>query len=377
MEREQASKFLHDLLRLMASKNGSDLFLTAEFPPAFKIDGKVTPVSSVPLTSQHTVELARALMNDRQASEFESKKEVNFAISPSGIGRFRVNAFMQLGRVGIVLRTIKSEIPTIDQLRLPTILRDLAVTKRGLIIVVGATGSGKSNTLAAMIGYRNETTAGHIVTIEDPVEFVHPHKQCIITHREVGVDTENWEVALKNTLRQAPDVIMIGEIRDRHTMEHAVTFAETGHLCVATLHSNSANQALDRIINFFPEERRLQLLMDLSLNVKAIISQRLIPMATGTGRVPAVEIMLNSPLIADLIFKGEVGLIKDIMKKSRELGMQTFDQHLFVLYEEGKITYEDALRNADSVNDLRLNIKLNSRHSDKDLNRGIEHLGMI
>ena len=377
MEREQASKFLHDLLRLMASKNGSDLFLTAEFPPAFKIDGKVTPVSSVPLTSQHTVELARALMNDRQASEFESKKEVNFAISPSGIGRFRVNAFMQLGRVGIVLRTIKSEIPTIDQLRLPTILRDLAVTKRGLIIVVGATGSGKSNTLAAMIGYRNETTAGHIVTIEDPVEFVHPHKQCIITHREVGVDTENWEVALKNTLRQAPDVIMIGEIRDRHTMEHAVTFAETGHLCVATLHSNSANQALDRIINFFPEERRLQLLMDLSLNVKAIISQRLIPMATGAGRVPAVEIMLNSPLIADLIFKGEVGLIKDIMKKSRELGMQTFDQHLFVLYEEGKITYEDALRNADSVNDLRLNIKLNSRHSDKDLNRGIEHLGMV
>ena len=377
MEREQASKFLHDLLRLMASKNGSDLFLTAEFPPAFKIDGKVTPVSSVPLTSQHTVELARALMNDRQASEFESKKEVNFAISPSGIGRFRVNAFMQLGRVGIVLRTIKSEIPTIDQLRLPTILRDLAVTKRGLIIVVGATGSGKSNTLAAMIGYRNETTAGHIVTIEDPVEFVHPHKQCIITHREVGVDTENWEVALKNTLRQAPDVIMIGEIRDRHTMEHAVTFAETGHLCVATLHSNSANQALDRIINFFPEERHLQLLMDLSLNVKAIISQRLIPMATGTGRVPAVEIMLNSPLIADLIFKGEVGLIKDIMKKSRELGMQTFDQHLFVLYEEGKITYEDALRNADSVNDLRLNIKLNSRHSDKDLNRGIEHLGMV
>ena len=329
MEREQASKFLHDLLRLMASKNGSDLFLTAEFPPAFKIDGKVTPVSSVPLTSQHTVELARALMNDRQASEFESKKEVNFAISPSGIGRFRVNAFMQLGRVGIVLRTIKSEIPSIEQLRLPTILRDLSVTKRGLIIVVGATGSGKSNTLAAMIGYRNETTAGHIVTIEDPVEFVHPHKQCIITHREVGVDTENWEVALKNTLRQAPDVIMIGEIRDRHTMEHAVTFAETGHLCVATLHSNSANQALDRIINFFPEERRLQLLMDLSLNVKAIISQRLIPMATGTGRVPAVEIMLNSPLIADLIFKGEVGLIKDIMKKSRELGMQTFDQHLF------------------------------------------------
>ncbi len=376
MEREQASKFLHDLLRLMASKNGSDLFLTAEFPPAFKIDGRVTPVSSVPLTAQHTVELARALMNDRQAAEFEAKKEVNFAISPSGIGRFRVNAFMQLGRVGIVLRTIKSEIPSVEQLQLPVILSELALTKRGLIIVVGATGSGKSNTLAAMMGHRNETTAGHIVTIEDPVEFVHPHKQCIISHREVGVDTESWDVALKNTLRQAPDVIMIGEIRDRHTMEHAVTFAETGHLCVATLHSNSANQALDRIINFFPEERRQQLLMDLSLNLKAIISQRLIPMASGSGRVPAVEIMLNSPLIADLIFKGEVGLIKDIMKKSRELGMQTFDQHLFLLYEEGKISYEDALRNADSVNDLRLNIKLNSRHSDKDLNRGIEHLGI-
>jgi len=377
MEREQASKFLHDLLRLMLGRNGSDLFLTAEFPPAFKIDGRLTPVSSVPLTPQHTIELARALMNDRQAAEFEARKEVNFAISPTGIGRFRVNTFMQQGRVGIVLRTIKSDIPTIEQLQLPSILRDLAMTKRGLIIVVGATGSGKSNTLAAMMGYRNENSFGHIVTIEDPVEFVHPHRSCIVTHREVGVDTENWEVALKNTLRQAPDVIMIGEIRDRETMEHAVTFAETGHLCVATLHSNSANQALDRIINFFPEERRAQLLMDLSLNLKGIISQRLIPLATGTGRVPAVEIMLNSPLIADLIFKGEVGTIKDVMKKSREIGMQTFDQALFALYEEGRISYEDALRNADSVNDLRLNIKLNSKHSDRDLNRGIEHLDMV
>jgi twitching motility protein PilU len=377
MEREQASKFLHDLLRLMLGRNGSDLFLTAEFPPAFKIDGRLTPVSSVPLTPQHTIELARALMNDRQAAEFEARKEVNFAISPTGIGRFRVNTFMQQGRVGIVLRTIKSDIPTIEQLQLPSILRDLAMTKRGLIIVVGATGSGKSNTLAAMMGYRNENSFGHIVTIEDPVEFVHPHRSCIVTHREVGVDTENWGVALKNTLRQAPDVIMIGEIRDRETMEHAVTFAETGHLCVATLHSNSANQALDRIINFFPEERRAQLLMDLSLNLKGIISQRLIPLATGTGRVPAVEIMLNSPLIADLIFKGEVGTIKDVMKKSREIGMQTFDQALFALYEEGRISYEDALRNADSVNDLRLNIKLNSKHSDRDLNRGIEHLDMV
>jgi twitching motility protein PilU len=377
MERDQASRFLNDLLRLMVGKNGSDLFLTAEFPPAFKIDGRVTPVSTVPLSSQHTIELARALMNDRQSAEFEARKEVNFAISPTGIGRFRVNAFMQMGRVGIVLRTIKSQIPTIEQLRLPPVLRDLAMTKRGLIIVVGATGSGKSNTLAALIGHRNENSAGHIVTIEDPVEFVHPHRNCIVTHREIGVDTESWEVALRNTLRQAPDVIMIGEIRDRQTMEHAVAFSETGHLCLATLHSNSANQALDRIINFFPEDRRQQLLMDLSLNLKSIVSQRLIPLSGGAGRVPAVEVMLNSPLIAELIFKGEVGLIKDIMKKSREVGMQTFDQHLFQLYEEGLIVYEDALRNADSVNDLRLNIKLNSRHSDKDLNRGIEHLGVV
>jgi twitching motility protein PilU len=377
MEREQASKFLHDLLKLMVARNGSDLFLTAEFPPAFKIDGKVAPVSSVPLSPQHTIELARALMNDRQAAEFEAHKEVNFAISPTGIGRFRVNTFMQQGRVGIVLRTIKSEIPTLAQLQLPMILSDLSMTKRGMIIVVGATGSGKSNTLAAMIGYRNEHSQGHIVTIEDPVEFVHPHKSCIITHREVGVDTENWGVALKNTLRQAPDVIMIGEIRDRETMEHAVAFAETGHLCVATLHSNSANQALDRIINFFPEDRRAQLLMDLSLNLKGIISQRLIPMTGGTGRIPAVEILLNSPLVADLIFKGEVGTIKDVMKKSREIGMQTFDQALFELYEAGAISYEDALRNADSVNDLRLNIKLNSRHSERDLSRGIEHLDVV
>ena len=377
MEREQASKFLHDLLKLMVGRNGSDLFLTAEFPPAFKIDGKIAPISNVPLSSQHTVELARALMNDRQAAEFEARKEVNFAISPTGIGRFRVNTYMQQGRVGIVVRTIKSEIPTLEQLQLPSILSDVAMTKRGLVIVVGATGSGKSNTLAAMIGYRNENSHGHIVTIEDPVEFVHPHKNCIISHREIGVDTEGWEVALKNTLRQAPDVIMIGEIRDRETMEHAVTFAETGHLCVATLHANSANQALDRIINFFPEERRQQLLMDLSLNLKAIISQRLIPVRDSKGRVPAVEIMLNSPLIADLIFKGEVGMIKDIMRKSRELGMQTFDQALFDLFEADRIAYEDALRNADSVNDLRLNIKLNSKHSDKDLARGIEHLDMV
>ena len=377
MEREQASKFLHDLLRLMLSKRGSDLFLTAEFPPAFKIDGKVTPVSNVPLTPQHTVELARALMNDRQAAEFEAKKELNFAISPNGIGRFRVNTFMQLGRVGVVLRTIQSHIPRIEELDLPPVIRDLSLVKRGLVIVVGATGSGKSTTLAAMLGYRNENTQGHIVTIEDPVEYVHPHRQCIVTHREIGVDTDSWEVALKNTLRQAPDVIMIGEIRDRETMEHAIAFAETGHLCVSTLHSNSANQALDRIINFFPEERRQQLLMDLSLNLKAIVSQRLLPLAGGKGRVPAVEVLLNTPLIGDMIFKGEVGGLKDVMKKSRELGMQTFDQALFELHESHKIAYEDALRNADSVNDLRLNIKLNSKRSARDLHAGTEHLDIV
>jgi twitching motility protein PilU len=335
------------------------------------------PVSNVPLTGQHTLELARALMNDRQAAEFEEKLECNFAISPSGIGRFRVNAFMQQGRAGIVCRTIKIEIPSFESLGIPDVLKEVVLTKRGLVIVVGATGSGKSNTLAAMLGHRNQATHGHIITIEDPVEFVHPHKNCIVTHREVGVDTESWHAALKNTLRQAPDVIMIGEIRDRETMEHAVTFAETGHLCLATLHSNSANQALDRIINFFPEERRHQLLMDLSLNLKSIISQRLIPSLNAKGRVPAVEILLNSPLISDLIFKGEVGMIKDIMKKSRELGMQTFDQALFDLYEARKISYEDALRNADSVNDLRLNIKLNSKVGGRDINSGIEHLGIV
>jgi twitching motility protein PilU len=377
MEREQASKFLHDLLKLMLVKRGSDLFLTAEFPPAFKVDGKVMPVSNVPLTPQHTVELARALMNDRQAGEFEAKKELNFAISPSGIGRFRVNAFMQLGRVGVVLRTIQSNIPRFEELDLPPVMRDLSLTKRGLMIMVGATGSGKSTSLAAMIGYRNENTYGHIVTIEDPVEFVHPHRNCIVTHREIGVDTDSWEIALKNTLRQAPDVIMIGEIRDRETMEHGIAFAETGHLCMATLHSNSANQALDRIINFFPEERRQQLLIDLSLNLRAIVSQRLVPLATGKGRVPAVEVLLNSPLVSDMIFKGEVSGIKDVMKKSREMGMQTFDQAIFDLYEANKIGYEDALRNADSVNDLRLNIKLNSKRGKRDLNQGTEHLGLL
>lgn len=369
---------MYDLLKLMLSKKGSDLFITADFPPAFKIDGKVTPVSNQALTPQHTAELARAIMNDKQAAEFEAKKECNFAISPAGIGRFRVNAFVQQGRIGLVLRTITTIIPKVEELGIPTILKDVVMTKRGLVIMVGATGSGKSTTLAALIGYRNENSYGHIITVEDPVEYVHPHRNCIVTQREVGVDTEDWHAALKNTLRQAPDVILIGEIRDRETMEHAIAFAETGHLCLATLHANSSNQALDRIINFFPEERRAQLLMDLSLNLKGMISQRLIPLKDTKGRIPAVEIMLNSPLIADLIFKGEVHEIKEIMKRSRELGMQTFDQALFDLFEADKISYEDALRNADSVNDLRLAIKLHSKNSKaSDLTKGIEHLDIV
>jgi twitching motility protein PilU len=378
MERDQATKFMHDLLRLMVSKRGSDLFITADFPPAFKIDGKITPVSNQALTSVHTLELARAIMSDKQAADFEETKECNFAISPAGLGRFRASAFIQQGRVGMVLRTITTDIPKFEDLGLPPTLKDVAMTKRGLVIMVGATGSGKSTTLAAMVGYRNENSYGHIITIEDPVEYIHPHKNCIVTQREVGVDTDNWGVALKNTLRQAPDVILIGEIRDRETMDYAIAFAETGHLCLATLHANSANQALDRIINFFPEERRPQLLMDLSLNLKGIISQRLVPLKTVKGRCVAVEILLNSPLISDLIFKGDVHEIKEIMKKSRELGMQTFDQALFDLYEEDKISYEDALRNADSINDLRLSIKLRSKNSkDRDLAAGTEHLGIV
>jgi len=378
MEREQAIKFMYDLLRLMVTKKGSDLFITVGFPPAIKIDGKMTPVSNQPLTPGHTMDLARSIMNDRQTAEFEQTKECNFAINPAGIGRFRVNAFVQQANVGIVLRVITTTIPKIEDLGLPMVLKDVVMTKRGLVIMVGATGSGKSTTLAAMVGYRNENSHGHIITIEDPIEFTHPHKGCLITQREVGVDTVNWQTALKNTLRQAPDVILIGEVRDRETMDHAVAFAETGHLCLATLHANSANQALDRVINFFPEERRAQLLMDLSLNLRGFISQRLIPLKEGKGRCAAVEIMLNSPLISDLIFKGEVHEIKEIMKKSRELGMQTFDQALFDLFEAGKISYEDALRNADSVNDLRLQIKLYSKEAkNRDITAGIEHLNIV
>ncbi|HNO75631.1 MAG TPA: PilT/PilU family type 4a pilus ATPase [Nitrosomonas mobilis] len=358
MENEQALKFMHDLLRMMLTRKASDLFITADYPPAMKIDGKMTPVTQQILTSAHTAALARAIMNDRQAAEFETSKECNFAINPEGIGRFRVNTFVQQQRVGIVLRTITTQIPNFDDLGLPPILKDVVMSKRGLVIFVGGTGSGKSTSMAALIGYRNQNSHGHIITIEDPVEYVHEHINCVITQREVGVDTESWEAALKNTLRQAPDVILIGEIRDRETMEHAIAFAETGHLCMGTLHANSANQALDRIINFFPEERRAQLLMDLSLNLRAMVAQRLIPKKTG-GRVAAIEIMLNSPLISDLIFKGNVHEIKEIMKKSREQGMQTFDTALFEHYENGLISYEDAMRNADSMNELRLQIKLN------------------
>jgi len=377
MEREQAIKYMRDLLKLMVDKKGSDLFITVDFPPAIKIDGKVTPVSKTKLTSENSKALAYAIMNDRQLKEFEATKECNFAIAPGGIGRFRVNAFVQQSYTGMVLRTIETTVPTIDQLGLPQVMKDVAMTKRGLVIMVGGTGSGKSTSLAAIINHRNENSYGHIITIEDPIEYVHPHKNCILMQREVGVDCDDWEIALKNSLRQAPDVILLGEIRDRETMEFGISFAETGHLAMATLHANSANQALDRIINFFPEERRNQLLMDLSLNLRGLISQRLLKKVDGKGRVAAIEIMLNSPLIADLILKGEVHEIKNIMSKSNELGMKTFDQALFDLYEDDQITYEDALRNADSMNELRLRIKLEGKAAKgSDKLEGLDHLSL-
>ena len=361
MDRDKAVRYMHDLLRMLVQKDGSDLFITVGAAPSMKIDGKMTALSSQALSPQHTQMLVRSIMNDKQLGEFEKQQEVNFAISLPGVSRFRVNAFTQRGSMGMVLRVIQSEIPNFDELKLPSVLKDIAMTKRGLVIFVGATGSGKSTSLASMIGYRNENSYGHIITIEDPIEFVHQHKNCIVTQREVGVDTDNYEIALKNTLRQAPDVILIGEVRDRETMDYAIAFAETGHLCLTTLHANSTNQALDRIINFFPEERRPQLLMDLSLNLKAVISQRLVPLRGGEGRVPAVEIFLNTPLMQDLIFKGNIHEMKELMSKSNEYGMVTFDQALFELYETSMITYEDALRNADSINDLRLKIKLQGK----------------
>lgn len=360
MDRNKAISFMHDLLRLMVSKDGSDLFITSGSPPAMKVDGKITVVSKQNLSPNHTQMLARSIMNDKQVSEFEASQECNFSISLPGVARFRVNAFVQRGSSGLVLRIINSEIPTFEELGLPSILQEIAMTKRGLVIFVGGTGSGKSTSLASMVNYRNRNSQGHIITIEDPVEFVHEHINCLVTQREVGVDTDNYAIALKNTLRQAPDVILIGEVRDREAMEHAIAFAETGHLCLTTLHANSTNQALDRIINFFPDERRSQLLMDLSLNLKGLISQRLIPKIDGAGRIPAIEVMLNTPLMADMIFKGEVHEMKALIAKSNEAGMKTFDQALFDLYESEQITFEDALRNADSVNDIRLRIKLES-----------------
>jgi len=365
MDREQAIRLMQDLLRRMVDRKGSDLFITAHFPPAIKVDGEVRPQTEQPLAPEQSAVLVRSIMNDRQTREFDATKEANFAIAPPGIGRFRVSAFVQQGNTGCVIRQINSKIPTIEELELPPILKDISMSKRGLVIVVGATGSGKSTTLASMIGYRNEKTRGHIVTIEDPVEYVHQHRGCVVTHREVGVDTESWHTALKNTLRQAPDVIMIGEIRDRETMEYGIQFAETGHLVLATLHANSSNQALDRVINFFPEEKREQLLMDLSLNIRSMVSQRLIPREKAEGRIAAMEIMIGTPLISDLIFRGEVTKIKEVMARSNRLGMKTFDQALFDLYESGQISYEEGLRNADSKNELRLRIKLESKREDR------------
>ncbi len=377
MERDQAIKYMRDLLKLMVDKKGSDLFITVDFPPAIKIDGKVTPVSKTKLTSENTKALTYAIMNDRQLKDYEASKECNFAIAPAGIGRFRVNAYIQQGYTGMVLRTIETTVPTLDGLGMPEVMKEVAMTKRGLVIMVGGTGSGKSTSLAAMINHRNENSFGHIITIEDPIEYVHPHRNCIVMQREVGVDTDDWGIALKNTLRQAPDVILLGEIRDRETMEFGLAFAETGHLAMATLHANSANQALDRVINFFPQERHQQLFMDMSLNMKALISQRLLKKVDGKGRVAAIEIMLNSPLIADLILKGEIHMIKEIMAKSNELGMKTFDQALFDLFEADFIGYEDALRNADSMNELRLRIKLQGKSAKvSDKLAGLDHLAL-
>ncbi len=363
------------LLKLMVHKNASDLFITAGIPPSMKISGKITPVSKGSLTPDQARQIVFGIMNEDQREEFEDTQECNFALSRSGIGRFRVNVFQQRNQVGMVLRKIEIHIPTMDDLNLPHILRDLSMTKRGIVLFVGGTGTGKSTSLASMLDYRNQNSSGHIITVEDPIEYVHQHKGCIVTQREVGIDTKTFEDALVNTLRQAPDVILIGEIRHRETMEHAVAFAETGHLCLATLHANNANQAMDRIINFFPEDRRPQLLMDLSLNLKATVAQRLIPLASGEGRRVAVEVMINSPLMADLILKGAVHEMKELMKKSNELGMKTFDQALYEMYRDGYITQEDALRNADAPNEVRLMIKLGqSEEAADELTSGLDGL---
>jgi twitching motility protein PilU len=362
---------MHALLSRMAAAGGSDLFIAHEFPPSMKSHGAMTPLQDTPLTGAQTARYAQALMNDKQRDEFTREMECNFAIVVPGVSRFRVNVFVQQGQVGMVLRTIAAEIPNFDKLRLPPVLRDVVMEKRGLVLVVGGTGSGKSTSLAAMIDHRNRTSAGHIITVEDPVEYAHSSRSSLVTHREVGVDTHSWHHALKNTLRQAPDVILVGEIRDAETMEHAIAFAETGHLCLSTLHANSASQTIERIINFFPEERRTQLLMDLSANLRAIVSQRLVRTEDGKGRTAAIEILLNTPTIAEKIFKGEFNELKGIMAKSRELGMRTFDWALFELYNEGLIGYDEAIRNADSANELRLAIKLKSQRGEPAMAGGL------
>ncbi|HEY3700187.1 MAG TPA: PilT/PilU family type 4a pilus ATPase [Spongiibacteraceae bacterium] len=365
---------IEKLLNLMVEKGASDLFITAGVPPSVKINGRVVPVTTTPLSPEKTRETVLGVMNETQRREFVQNKELNFAISARGIGRFRVSAFYQRNLAGMVLRRIETRIPQIEELGLPDIIKDLSMTKRGLVIFVGATGAGKSTSLASMIGHRNRNSKGHIISVEDPIEYIHQHEGCIVTQREVGIDTESFEVALKNMLRQAPDVIMIGEVRTKQTMEHAITFAETGHLCLCTLHANNANQALDRIMHFFPSERHSQMWMDLSLNLRAMVAQQLIPTPDGKGRRACVEVLINTPLAADLIRKGEVHMLKDLMSKSNEQGMQTFDQHLYEMYSQGEITYEDAIAHADSANDLRLMIKLGADSDPNALINGISGL---
>lgn len=360
------------LLKLMSTQRASDLFITSGMPPSMKVNGKITPVTQEPLTSAQSRDLVVSVMTPAQREEFEKTHECNFAIGLAGVGRFRVSAFYQRNQVGMVLRRIETHIPTTEELNLPPIIKTLAMTKRGIIIFVGATGTGKTTSLAAMIGHRNKAATGHIITIEDPIEFVHRHENCIVTQREVGIDTESWEAALKNTLRQAPDVIMIGEVRTREGMDHAIAFAETGHLVLCTLHANNANQAMDRIINFFPEDRRSQLLMDLSLNLKAVVAQQLVPRVDGKGRRVAMEILLGTPLVQDYIRDGEIHKLKEVMKDSTQLGMKTFDQSLFELYQAGEISYDDALRYADSQNEVRLKIKLAQGGDARTLAQGLD-----
>jgi twitching motility protein PilU len=364
------------ILKAAVKHDASDVFVTAGRPVTLKVSGRMATLSQEPLADDEARDLVLSTMSDEQKRTFERDKECNYALETKGAGRFRVSALFQRNRVAMVLRRIKDEIPTIEELKVPEIIKELAMTKRGLVVFVGATGSGKSTTLAAMIGYRNQNSTGHILSIEDPIEFDHQHAGCVVTQREVGIDTDSYEIALRNSLRQAPDVIMIGEIRTRETMDYGIAFAETGHLCLSTLHANNANQAMDRIINFFPEERHQQLFLDLSLNLKAVVAQRLIPRKDGNGRAVAVEVLLNTPLIGDMIEKGKVAEIKDVMKRSRELGMQTFDQAVYDLYKAGEISYDDALKNADSQNEVRLMIKLGTESGELSGDSAIQGLAL-